>query len=32
MAAKAGLPILTGNCNDLDLIQQFAPEGRFVHF
>jgi predicted nucleic acid-binding protein len=31
-AAKAGLPVLTGNRNDFDLIQQLAPEGRFVHF
>lgn len=31
-AAKAGLPVLTANCDDFDLIQQLAPEGRFVHF
>lgn len=31
-AAKAGLPILTANRDDFDLIQQLAPEGRFVHY
>jgi predicted nucleic acid-binding protein len=31
-AAKAGLPVLTANRDDFDLIQQLAPEGRFVHF
>ena len=30
-AAKAGVPVLTANCDDFDLIQQLAPEGRFVH-
>jgi predicted nucleic acid-binding protein len=31
-AAKAGLPVLTANRDEFDLIQQLAPEGRFVHF
>lgn len=31
-AAKAGLPVLTANRNEFDLIQQLAPHGRFVHF
>lgn len=31
-AARAGLPVLTGNRDDFDLIQQLAPEGRFVYF
>lgn len=31
-AAKAGLPVLTANVGDFDLIQQVAPEGRFVCF
>lgn len=30
-AAKAGLPILTANRNEFDLIQQIAPDGRFIH-
>jgi predicted nucleic acid-binding protein len=30
-AAKAGLPVLTVNLVEFDLIQQFAPEGRFIH-
>ncbi len=30
-AAKAGIPVLTANRDDFDLIQQLAPEGRFVH-
>lgn len=30
-AAKAGLPVLTANRNEFDLIQQIAPEGQFVH-
>ncbi len=31
-AAKAGLPVLTANRDEFDLIQQLAPEGRFVHY
>lgn len=31
-AAKAGLPVLTANRDEFDLIQQIAPEGRFIHF
>jgi len=31
-AAKAGLPVLTGNTVNFDLIQQIAPDGRFIHF
>ena len=31
-AAKAGLPVLTANRDEFDLIQQLAPEGRFVYF
>lgn len=31
-AAKAGLPVLTGNRKEFDLIQQLAPHGRFVYF
>ena len=31
-AAKAGLPVLTANRNEFDLIQQLAPHGRFFHF
>jgi predicted nucleic acid-binding protein len=31
-AAKAGLPVLTANRGEFDLIQQLAPEGRFFHF
>lgn len=31
-AAKAGLPVLTANRGDFDLIQQLAPHGRFIHF
>jgi predicted nucleic acid-binding protein len=31
-AAKAGLPVLTADRDDFDLIQQLAPRGRFVHF
>lgn len=31
-AAKAGLPVLTANRDEFDLIQQLAPHGRFVHF
>ncbi len=31
-AAKAGLPVLTANRNDFDLIQQLAPTGNFIYF
>jgi predicted nucleic acid-binding protein len=31
-AARAGLPVLTANTLEFDLIQQIAPEGRFIHF
>jgi hypothetical protein len=31
-AAKAGLPVLTANRDEFDIIQQIAPEGRFIHF
>ncbi len=31
-AARAGLPVLTANRLEFDLIQQIAPEGRFIHF
>jgi predicted nucleic acid-binding protein len=31
-AAKIGLPVLTENRDDYDLLQQLAPEGRFVYF
>ncbi|WP_241527397.1 MULTISPECIES: type II toxin-antitoxin system VapC family toxin [Sphingomonas] len=31
-AAKAGLPVLTSNRDEFDLIQQLAPGGRFIHF
>jgi len=31
-AAKAGLPVLTGNRNEFDFIQQIAPEGQFIHY
>jgi predicted nucleic acid-binding protein len=31
-AAKAGLPVLTANRDEFDLIQQLAPDGRFIHF
>jgi len=30
-AAKAGIPVLTANRDEFDLIQQLAPEGRFIH-
>ncbi len=30
-AAKFGLPVLTTNRDEFDLIQQLAPEGRFIH-
>ncbi|HUZ12263.1 MAG TPA: type II toxin-antitoxin system VapC family toxin [Caulobacteraceae bacterium] len=31
-AAKAGLPILTANRVEFDLIQQLSPRGRFIYF
>lgn len=31
-AAKAGLPVLTANRDEFDLIQQIALETRFVHY
>lgn len=31
-AAKAGLTVLTGNRDEFDLIQQLAPQSRFVYF
>jgi len=31
-APKAGLPVLTANRDEFDIIQQIAPEGRFIHF
>ncbi|BAI99028.1 MULTISPECIES: type II toxin-antitoxin system VapC family toxin [Sphingobium] len=31
-AAKAGLPVLTANRDEFDLIQQLAPHGRFIYF
>jgi hypothetical protein len=31
-AAKAGLPVLTSDRNQFDLIQHFAPEGQFIRF
>jgi predicted nucleic acid-binding protein len=31
-AAKAGLPVLTANCDEFDLIQQLVPQGRFIYF
>lgn len=31
-AAKAGIPVLTADRDGFDLIQQIAPEGRFVHY
>lgn len=31
-AAKAGLPVLTGNRDEFDLIQQIMPEGRFIYY
>ena len=31
-AAKAGLPVLTSDRDEVDLIQQLAPEGRFIHY
>jgi predicted nucleic acid-binding protein len=31
-AAKAGVPVLTADRTQFDLIQQLAPEGHFIHF
>jgi predicted nucleic acid-binding protein len=31
-AAKAGLPVLTANREEFDLIQQLAPQGQFIHY
>jgi predicted nucleic acid-binding protein len=31
-AARAGFPVLTANRDEFDLIQQLAPQGRFIHF
>ncbi|MGX7704291.1 type II toxin-antitoxin system VapC family toxin [Methylobacterium sp. Gmos1] len=31
-AARAGIPVLTPDRGDYDLIQQLAPEGRFISF
>lgn len=31
-AAKAGLPVLTANCDEFDLLQQLIPEAPFVHY
>ncbi len=31
-AAKVGIPVLTANRTEFDLIQQIAPEGRFLHY
>jgi predicted nucleic acid-binding protein len=31
-ATKAGLPVLTANRDDFDLIQQLVPHGQFIHF
>ena len=31
-AAKAGLAVLTADRGDFDLIQQIAPEGRFIYY
>jgi predicted nucleic acid-binding protein len=30
-AAKAGIPVLTSNRDEFDLIQQLAPAGQFIH-
>ena len=30
-AAKAGLPVLTANRDEFDILQQVAPGGRFIH-
>lgn len=31
-AAKRGLPVLTANRGEFDLIQQLVPDGRFIHY
>jgi predicted nucleic acid-binding protein len=31
-AAKAGLPVLTADNHQFDLIRRLAPEGQFIHF
>ena len=31
-AAKAGIAVLTSNRDEFDMLQQIAPEGRFVHY
>ena len=31
-AAKAGLPVMTANRDEFDLIQQLAPQCRFIYF
>ena len=31
-AAKAGLPVLSANRAEFDLLQQLAPEARFLHY
>jgi predicted nucleic acid-binding protein len=31
-ASKAGIPVLTSNRDEFDLIQQLAPEGQFIHY
>jgi len=31
-AAKTGLPVLTADRSDFDLVQQFVPESQFVHY
>ena len=31
-AARAGLPVLTANRDEFDLIQQIAPQGRLIYF
>ena len=31
-AARAGLPVLTGNREEFDLLQQLVPEAQFVHY
>jgi hypothetical protein len=30
-AAKAGIPVLTANRDEFDVIQQLAPAGQFIH-
>lgn len=31
-ASRAGLPVLTSNRDEFDLLQQLAPETRFYHY